>query len=329
LPGDLLILDPWFNALKKILLLALVTTLCGCGSVREKVFQMMLEPSPPSVPEGVVVIRDLQFVDTPQGPLFLDVYLPEAHAGEPLPVIIFYFGGGWEMGNRHQLGMYDLEEFPLHGYAVIAADYRLSSTAIFPAQIQDAKAAVRWVRDNSDQYPFDADRIGVIGPSAGGHLAALVGTTGDEHEFESDTASGDQSRTSSAVQAVVDFFGPTDFLQANAHRLDDDQDWEAPDSSVSELLGGPIRQHPDRVAQANPITYISGDEPPFLIIHGQIDEIVPLHQSEILYQALVSHGVESELLVIEDGNHGWGGDFFSSLPIDRSRAFFDEHLKRK
>ena len=163
----------------------------GCEAAREKFFLMMLEPDPPSVPSGVVVERDIPFVETPNGPQYLDVYLPEGHGDEPLPVIVFYFGGGWEMGNRHQLGMYDLEEFPLHGYAVVPADYRLSDEATFPAQIQDAQAAVRWVRENSDKYPFDPERIGVIGPSAGGHLAALVGTSGGKQVFETDSDTSD------------------------------------------------------------------------------------------------------------------------------------------
>jgi acetyl esterase/lipase len=306
---------------KNALLLITVTALCACSALRERMIDSMLAPSPPSVPRGVEVVSDIPFSETPDGTQYLDVYLPADHAGTPLPVIVFFFGGGWERGNRHQLGLYDLETFPLQGYAVVAADYRLSSTAIFPAQIQDTQAAVRWVRDNAGEYPFDPGRIGVIGPSAGGHLAALVGTSGDGQSF------GNDSATSSAVQAVVDFFGPTDFLQANAHKLDPEQDWEAPDSVVARLLGGPIREHPDQVASANPITYISGDEPPFLIIHGREDEVVPLHQSELLHEALLVNGVESELLVIDNGNHGWGGDFYSSKPIDTARAFFDRHLK--
>lgn len=309
---------------KSTAILILVITIGGCSSMREQLFKIMLEPSPPSVPAGVEVVRDIRFTETADGPLYLDVYLPEERTDDQLPVVIFYFGGGWEMGNRHQLRMYDLEEFPLHGYAVIAADYRLSSVAIFPAQIQDAQAAVRWVRENAEEYMLDANSIGVIGPSAGGHLAALVGTSGGDQAFPVDAEDVD---TSDKVQAVVDFFGPTDFLKANAHKLDPDQDWETPDSSGSKLLGGALPEHPDRVARANPITYINGDEPPFLIIHGRKDSIVPLNQSEILHAALQEKGVESELLIIEDGDHGWGGDFYGSKPIDTARAFFDNHLK--
>ena len=284
-----------------------------------------LEPGPPAVPEGVIVHRDLVFAEREQRPLLLDVYLPEQASDEHVPVILFLFGGGWEAGNRHQLRRFGLHEYPLQGYAVVTADYRYIEDAIFPAQIEDVQSAIRWVRENAQTYGFDTGRVGVMGPSAGGHLASLAGTLNQPGEPGYDTDSAHHTD----VHAVVNFFGPSDFLQGDAHRLEDADPWNAPDSSLSRLLGAPIETIPEKVAAANPITFIDGSEPPFLIVHGDEDALVPLHQSEILHEALQGAGVESELVVVEGGGHGYGGDFYSDKPSLAVQAFFKEHLLDK
>jgi acetyl esterase/lipase len=187
------------------------------------------------------------------------------------------------------------------GFAVAAINYRLSQHAVFPAQIEDCKAAVRWLRANASRHGYDPDRIASFGGSAGGHLAAMLGTAGEVKAFEK----GAHLDVSSRVQAVVDFFGPTDFLQMDAHRPSAQaMVHDTPDSPESQLVGGPIRDNPEKVARANPITYVTKDDPPFLVIHGDADLLVPHHQSALLEEALRKAGVPVRLVTIEGGPHG-------------------------
>lgn len=308
--------------LAKCIVLGATLLAGGCDFIMGHVAVIYLEPGPPSVPEGVVVHRDIGYAERSGRKLQLDVYLPEQAAAGPLPVVLFLFGGGWDAGNRHQMSRFDLQQYPLQGFAVVTADYRYIHDATFPAQMQDVHSVIRWIRAKGDAFGLDGERIGVIGPSAGGHLSALAGTMNRPGEVRYTDAAG--GRTD--VQAVVDFFGPTDFLQGDMHRMPGADPWNAPDSSVSRLLGAPIETIPDKVAAANPITFIDGSEPPFLILHGDEDALVPIHQSEILHQALVAAGVESELVVVEGGDHGFGGDFFTERPGLKVQAFFQRHL---
>ena len=317
--------DARLTGFVKSLILASVVFLGGCDFITGKMFQIYLEPSPPDAPEGVVAHRDIVFSTTPERKLCLDVYLPEDQGEQPLPVILFLFGGGWEMGNRHQFIRYGLEDYPLEGFAVVTVDYRYLQEAIFPAQFQDVVSAIHWIRDSAKEYDFDVGRVGVIGPSAGGHLSALAGTVNRTGEF----AGNEDVSRSSNVQAVVDYYGPTDFLQVDAHLTLGEKLWSDPDSTVSRLLGAPIKTVPESVQMANPIAYIDGSEPPFLILHGEEDDVVPLQQSKILHQALVAAGVESEFVVVKGGAHGYGGDFFTEMPAQKVLAFFQRHLQGK
>jgi acetyl esterase/lipase len=211
---------------------------------------------------------------------------------------------------------------------MIAIDYRLSRRAIFPAQIEDVKSAIRWVRSVAATYDIDAARIGLWGGSSGGHLAALAGLTGDERFTPADTAHREHS---SAVQAVVDGYGPTDFLQMDAHRppagrpSDDPESLLLPrpemrsadaDSYESRLLGAPIGTCPDRVRDASPLTYAGAGAPPFLIVHGLSDTTVAPHQSEILFDALARHGNDVTLALIDGLGHG----FFNRTALDDGGA---------
>jgi acetyl esterase/lipase len=212
---------------------------------------------------------------------------------------------------------------------MVAVDYRLSGRAIFPAQIEDVKTAIRWVRTNASRWRIDASRIGLWGASSGGHLAALAGLTGDERF----TPPGAPYRgCSSAVQAVVDGYGPIDFLQLDAHRLPPGTRSEDPeslllprldmrsedaDSYESLLLGAPIATCPDRVREANPLTYIHAGAPPFLIVHGRADTTVPAHQSELLFEALARHGNDATLVLVEGLGHG----FFNRPTLDDGRSY--------
>jgi acetyl esterase/lipase len=198
-----------------------------------------------------------------------------------------------------------------------AVDYRLSDRALFPAQLEDLKTAVRWLRSIAAAHGLDTDRIGLLGSSAGGHLSALAALTGPG-TFQ--PAGAPYAGYSSDVQVVVDGYGPSDFLQIDAHRapdgtVSDDPETlllprgmtrsSAPDSFESLLLGAPIETCPDRVRQANPAGYAAPGAPPFLIMHGRSDTTVPVHQSALLYDALARHDNDVSFCLIEGLGHGF------------------------
>lgn len=272
----------------------------------------------PKIPEDVTVHRDIAYVTDGHERQKLDLYVP-ADTGKNLPLIIWVHGGAWLGGSKKR---YTPKAYLSAGYAGASINYRLSQHAIFPAQIEDVKAAVRWLRANAETYRLDPDRFAAWGSSAGGHLVAMLGTTGDVVEFEV----GENLEVSSKVQAVVDYFGPTDFLQMDAHRLSEGLVHDAPDSPESKLVGGPIQEHKDRVAKANPITYVSKDNPPFLIIHGDQDKLVPYHQSVLLKEALEAVGAPVTFYRVEGGGHGWFRD--PKVP-ELTKAFLEQHLKPK
>ena len=229
----------------------------------------------------MLVYRDLEYVINGHERQKLDLYLPEA--GENRPLIIWVHGGAFRVGSKEGN---ENDPLPLQylsqGYAVASLNYRLSQHAIWPAQIEDCKAAVRWLRARAAEYKLDPNRFGAWGPSAGGHLVSMLGTTGNVAEYEV----GAHLDVSSRVQCVVDYFGPTDFLQMDTQRLPDGMIHDTPNSPESELVGGPIQEHPDKVARANPVTYVTADAPPFLIVHGDRDPLVPYSQSVLLANAL-------------------------------------------
>jgi acetyl esterase/lipase len=268
------------------------------------------------LPEGTRVMRDLPYVTGGHERQKLDLYLPAS--GAKWPLIVAVHGGAWMAGSKESepAGI-----FVARGFAVAAINYRLSQHAIFPAQIEDCKAAVRWLRANASQYGFDPARVGAIGGSAGGHLVAMLGVAGDVREFEK----GDNLDQSSRVQAVVDMFGPTDFLQMDAHRpAAARQVHDDPNSPESRLVGGHISRNREAVARANPITYVKSGLPPFLLIHGDEDLLVPHHQSELLLEALKKAGVQAELMTVRNGPHG-GATVRQGLP--RAVEFFVTRLR--
>lgn len=273
--------------------------------------------------------ENLAYVTRGSAAQVLDVYAPKN--GTNLPLIIWIHGGAFLFGSKEEI----LAEpvvlgFLFRGYAVAAINYRLSKEALFPAQLEDCKAAVRWLRTHADEFGIDPNRIGAWGPSAGGYLVTLLGVTGETHEFDV----GENLNYSSRVQAVCDFFGPTDFLQMDAHRLSDGDIHNAPDSPESKLIGGPIQDNPEKVKRANPITYVTKSAPPFLIVHGKADRVVPLNQSELLAAALSSVGVTVKFYPVEKAGHGeyFGYNGGSGLYTDPEvepmvKEFFATHLR--
>ncbi|NNJ27270.1 alpha/beta hydrolase [Alienimonas chondri] len=275
------------------------------------------------VPPGVIAHRDLAYVPDGHQKQKLDLYLPERTdeaKAAPRPLIVWVHGGGWRGGSKNQCpplraGFVD------RGYAVASVGYRLSAAAPFPAQIEDCRAALRWLRAHADEYGLDKNRIGVWGSSAGGHLVALMGTAGDETSFDV----GEHKDVSPRVQAICDFYGPSD-LAAFLAMPGYERQGERPGSPVYALLGGPLSEKADLARKASPITYVSKDDPPFLILHGAEDRTVPLDQSERLHKALKDAGVESTLVTLPEAGHG-GRDFNQPEIQEQIGTFFDRHLR--
>jgi len=283
------------------------------------------------VTSDVVWRKDLAYVTGGGASQTLDLYGPKK--AKKVPLIVWIHGGAFLFGSKEG---FPVEPVPLHllleGYAVASINYRLSPEAVFPAQLEDCKAAVRWLRAHADEFGIDPNRIGVWGASAGGHLAALVGTTGENRDFDV----GDNLGYSSRVQAVCDFFGPTDLLQMDTHRLPDGQIHNAPDSPESKLVGGPIQDNPDKARRVNPISYVDQNAAPFLIVHGTLDRLVPFNQSQLLAAALKTAGALVTFHPVEGGGHGQyfgasGGCGLYADPEVESlvKAFFAAHLTAK
>ncbi|MDF1514817.1 MAG: alpha/beta hydrolase [Anaerolineae bacterium] len=253
---------------------------------------------------GFDIQRDIVYGQGGDSELLLDLYLPR-NPVRAVPIILYIHGGGWIELDKNwcPYPMRFLEK----EFAVASINYRLSDEAPFPAQLHDCKAAVRWLRDNADTYGLDADHIGAWGDSAGGHLAALLGLTAQRPELE---GNGGNPGVSSEVQAVCDWFGPSHL----AALVDKPVDSEMIDikAIVAQLIGGPTRLNPDKLKQASPITYVSSEAAPFLIMHGDIDRIVPVSQSVLLYEALWLAGSEVRLHVV----HGSGHLDYNRRPID-------------
>jgi acetyl esterase/lipase len=262
------------------------------------------------LPKGTRVLNDLEYTKIGDVPVGLDLYLP-AGDQRPKPVIVWIHGGGWYKGSKKPLLA---GAFVERGYAVASIDYRLSDLAVFPAQIHDCKAAIRWLRANAREYNLDAEHIGAWGGSAGGHLAALLGTSGGVKELEGD---GGNPEYSSRVQAVCEWYGPSD-LPGYATAS------QPARNIVEKLVGGPAAEKKDLLVAASPVTYVSKDSPPFLIAHGDADTLVPLSESKKLVAALKSAGVQVTFDIIPGEKHGFRNP---SEPIQKALIFFDKHLK--
>lgn len=261
---------------------------------------------------------DLAYADRESGTLALDLYVPEGESATPLVVSIH--GGGWQSGDRSQTG--DVLRLVDRGYAVASVSYRLTDAATFPAQIRDCRAAVRWLRAHADEYSIDPDRVAAWGWSAGAHLAALLGIA-PEVEFHEDRGDPDvHPGESHRVGAVLDWFGPTDLL-AMADQ-ESDLDHAAADSPEGKLLGGPVRERADRARRASPRTHVDGTEPPFLVVHGSADGVVPREQSDLLVSALADAHDAVTYHVVAGGGHG---GFDDPAPPALADDFLDRHLR--
>ncbi len=253
----------------------------------------------------------------------LDIYLPEGNG--PFPLVINVHGGGFMMGDKANAPLTD--QLLAAGYAVASVNYRLSGEALAPAQIQDLKAAVRFLRANAAQYKLNPDKFAAFGGSAGGSLVALLGTSCGTAALEG--ADLGNAGVSSCVQAVVDWFGPTDFLQMDKQFTGTScpVNHDAADSPESKLVGAAIQTVPDKVMAVNPITYVTEKAPAFLIQHGTADCNVPPGQSQLLYDALKAKiGADKvTLTMIEGAGHG-GAQFETTANVQVVVAFLDKAL---
>ena len=259
----------------------------------------------------------------------LDIYLPD-EGGGPFPVILSIHGGAWKWGDKRDSQLVPMLEGLKRGYAVVSINYRLSSEAIWPAQIHDCKAAVRWIKANAAKYHFNPDKVVVWGGSAGGHLAALLGTAGGIKKLE-DLSLGNPDQSAS-VQAVVTWYLPTNFLKMDEQLRESGFEHfslhSVPYSPESELIGKNIINAPELFKEANPETYVSSDDPPFLIQHGLEDKTVPYQGSVILARKLGKvlgfRNVYLELFPATD--HG-GEAFGTKENLNRIFTFINKCLK--
>jgi acetyl esterase/lipase len=273
------------------------------------------------LPEGTKVEKNIAYVTGGHERQTLDIFVPPHAENEVLPVVIWIHGGAWMQGSKE-----NCQALPLlgKGYAVVSINYRLSQHAVFPAQIEDCKAAVRWVRAHAKEKGIDPKHVGVWGSSAGGHLVALLGTSGDKKEWEK----GENLDVSSRPDAVCNYFGVADLttIVAQSNPKVGPINHAAPDSPESKLIGAPITENREKAAVASPATYVSKDDPTMLLVHGTKDPLVPYQQSVDLCAALKKVGVGATLHPVDGAGHGNG---FGLKEAEAVLTFFDSQLKEK
>ncbi len=250
--------------------------------------------------DRIEIKNDIPYADTGNPRQSLNLILPKSRKKKNLPALIYVHGGGWKNGNKDQ-GVVRLLPYVESGeYVGISVGYRLSGEARWPAQIHDCKAAVRWVRGNAKKYGINPERIGVFGSSAGGHLVAILGTSGNVKELEGSL--GNYKTMESRVHCVGNFFGPSALLEMSKFpsRIDHD----AANSPESQLIGGALQKNKKKAIKASPINYVTKDDCPFIHVHGTNDQLVPYNQSVIFHKKLLENGCDSTLITVKGGGHG-------------------------
>jgi acetyl esterase/lipase len=269
------------------------------------------------VPDGVEMKADLVYASPGGRALHLDLYLPKNGSG-PFPAVVYIHGGGWVNGKKTAFQR-QAAYMATKGYAGACIEYRLSGEAIYPAALNDSKAAVRWLRANAAKYHIDPEKIGAAGGSAGGHLVALLGTTGDVPAFEGDAGN---PGVSSRVRAVAAFNPAVDLVSFGKMEPGNS------DNSVYKFLGCTYAANPKLWAQATPVTHAGKNSAPFLFLHGTADTTVPYKQSVEMMEKLKAAGVHAEIFPAEGAKHG----FFNKPPFyepatKRMEEFFNKYLR--
>ena len=248
-------------------------------------------PVDPPPPKGIAVLHDVVTGKGGDTDLHAEIAYPK-DAGAPLPAVIYIHGGGWIGGSYKRAPILHLAQT---GYFAASIEYRLSSVAKWPAQIEDCKLAVRWLRANAAHYHVDPNRIGVWGDSAGGHLVDCLGTMADVKNYE---GTGGYPGVSSAVDAVVDFYGPTDFTDPGTYSFEATR-------LTKGLFGVARDQNPGLWKSGSPLAYVKAGDPPMLLVHGDSDEMVPLAQSTVFDAALTQAGVPHQFLIVKNAGHSF------------------------
>jgi acetyl esterase/lipase len=270
----------------------------------------------------VKIARDVVYGSAGGEKLKMDIYVPQTATNKPLPVAVYVHGGGWEMGDKSRSGAaLAIPELLKRGYLVASINYRLAPKYKFPAQIEDAKCAIRFLRASAATYELNPERVGVWGDSAGGHLVALLGLADAKAGFE---GSGGYAEQSSKVQAVVDMFGPTDLAGefGSAETL-----------RIARSVFGATNVQDEIIKRGSPVTYVKKDAPPFLILQGDRDNLVPPEQSQELHDRLQAAGSSSTLVMVKNAGHGFvpvgGQPQPNRLELAGMIAdFFDKCLKK-
>lgn len=283
--------------------------------------------TPPPSPTGGSLLKparsftkyaNLRYSDT-SSRLLLDLYIPDHDSIKPL--VVYVHGGYWANGSKDECppAKGDGNDTMMQqGFAVACINYRLSDEAIYPAQIQDVKASIRWLRANAATYGLFAGNIGIWGGSAGGHLAALAGTTSDVAAYDT----GANLQYSSKVAAVVDYFGPVDLVGLSKNPAIDPRSTQ----NAYKFLGGDGPDFDVRARAASPSTYVSPGDSPFYIVHGDRDRIVPHTESILLDRLLTQSGVSSRLVIIPGAGHG-GSVFLTPERLDAAVKFLDLYVR--
>ncbi len=267
------------------------------------------------ISDDVTVQRDLVYASYGSRELLLDLYLPSEREDVPLPTIVVVRGGGWNQGDKEGFGPM-AAALAERGFAAASIEYRVSREAVFPAAVEDTKAAVRWIRANAGKYGLDVGSIGAIGGSAGAHLALYLGVTANMEDLEGE---GGNPNHSSTVSAVVGLATPGDLGALH--------DGRASRNPLRSLIGVPYDEAPDLWTQASPVTHIGSASPPTLLIHSDADNVVPFAQSIQLAQSLQAARVPVELVVIQSAPHAfWNFEQWFDVTMDRAAAFFSAHL---
>jgi len=283
--------------------------------------------APLIVPPDVVVTENVEMGKGGDNVLHADVYQPKAPSSPALPAVIFIHGGGWDTGSYK--GGSTKPYLAQHGYVAVSIEYRLSKVAPWPAQIEDCKMAVRWLRSNAAKYGVDPNHIGAWGGSAGGHLAACLGTMGDQPQFE---GNGGYPGVSSNVQAVVDGSGPVDFTTGSEGLKGSTPTQDS--YMLIKLFGGSFADKSDIYKQGSPIAYVKAGDPPFLVTHGDQDHSVPIAQAQKMVAALKAANVPVEFIIVHNADHG--GKSAPGFPPptpnadevnQQALAFLDKYLK--
>ena len=300
-----------YISLIQLILLPVITHLANAQSPVQNIF-----------PKGTIMYSNLPYANDTLKKHLLDIYLP-SNAGRNTPLIVWIHGGAWMVNDKYADMGYmknTVKAFIDSGYALASIDYRFSTDAVFPAQIQDCNQALEYLYQHAEQYKIDRNRIAVIGFSAGGHLASLMALSNNNTVKEFYT---DGIKTNFRIKCAIDFYGPSDFVVLAG----------SPDTSINNarnpvaiLLGALPLERPDLAKRASPVTYVDKNDPPFFIVQGEKDQSVPYTQSKLLSSWLTITGVENQLIIVPDAPH-FGEMFDADYIRKRIFNFLSTYLK--